>query len=66
MRNDYDAAIYGMYFLEIADYYTRENNDEEELLKLLYQTVRALLKDNIDDRLVRCIFEIRSMVMICS
>ena len=63
MRNDYDAAIYGMYFLEIADYYTRENNDEEELLKLLYQTVRALLKDNLDDRLVRCIFEIRSMVI---
>ena len=63
MRNDYDAAIYGMYFLEIADYYTRENNDEDELLKLLYQTVRALLKDNLDDRLVRCIFEIRSMVI---
>jgi DNA repair protein RecO (recombination protein O) len=63
MREDYDAAIYGMYFLEIADYYTRENNEESELLGLMYQSLKALLNERLDDRLVRHIFEIRSMVI---
>ena len=40
-RQDYEVAYYGMYFLEVCDYCTRENNDERELLKLLYQSLRA-------------------------
>ena len=62
-RNDFNGSMYGMFFLEIADYYTRENNDERELLKLLYQSLRALESDNFDNRLVRCIFEIKSLVI---
>lgn len=61
LRMDYEKACYGAYFAEIADYYTRENNDEVRMLKLLYQSLRALLSDKIPDPLVKAIFEIKSI-----
>lgn len=63
LRRDYAGAYYGMYFLEIADYYTRENNDDSEMLKLLFQSMRALTKKSIPRPLVRCIYECKSMVV---
>lgn len=63
LREDYEGAIYGMYFLEIMDYYTRENNDEKEMLKLLYQSLRALMHERLADPLVRYIFEMKAMVL---
>ena len=63
LRSDFDGAFLGMYFLEFADYYSRENNDEVELLKLLYQSIRAIIKDNIDNRLVKVIYEMKIMVV---
>lgn len=62
-REDIEAAYYGMYFLEVMDYYTRENNDEKEMLKLLYQSLRALCHEKLDNRLVRCIFEIKALAL---
>lgn len=63
LRNDLESVYYGMYFLEVADFYTRENNDEAEMLKLLYQSLRALLHKNLDDRLVRCVYECKAMAV---
>ncbi len=63
LRGDLEGACYGMYFLEVADYYTRENNDEAEMLKLLYQSLRALLHENLDDRLVRAVYECKAMAV---
>ena len=63
LRNDLESADYGMYFLEVADFYTRENNDEAEMLKLLYQSLRALLHKNLDNRLVRLVYECKAMAV---
>ena len=43
IAGDMEAACYGSYFLELADYYGRENIDATETLRLLYQSLRALL-----------------------
>ncbi len=63
MRTDFEKACYGMYFLEIADYYSRENNDERDMLKLLYQGMRALVNDKLDNRLVRITYELKSIII---
>ncbi len=60
-RQDLEGALYGTFFLEITSYYTRENNEDVELLNLLYLSLKALLKENISNRLVRCIFELRAL-----
>ncbi len=60
---DLDAACYGQYFLELGDYYSRENLEGSSLLLLIYQSLRALLKPNIPNRLVQGIFELKAMVL---
>ncbi len=63
LREDYEGACYGMYFLEVMDYYTRENNDEVQMLKLLYQSLRALQLPSLPDELVRYIFELKALIL---
>lgn len=55
------GIYYGYYFLELADYFGREGTDEREMMNLLYVSVKALLSEHIDERLVRCVFELRTM-----
>lgn len=63
LRDDYEAAFYGMYFLEVMDYYTRENSDERMMLNLLYQALKALGHSSYDKRLIRYVFEIKALVL---
>lgn len=63
LRMDFEGAYYGMFFLEVCDYYTRENNDEKEMLKLLYQSLKALLVKSLNRKLVQCIFEMKALVI---
>lgn len=60
---DVEAACYGSYFLEAASYFSEENMDGTEQLKLLYQSLRALLNPSIPNRLVRRVFELKLMVI---
>ena len=63
LMQDYTTSCYGIYFLEVADYYSRENLDAAGLLNLLYITLRALTRPNLPRELIRVVFEIRSMVI---
>lgn len=63
LTEDFDVTYYGFYFLEFADYYCQENNDEREMLKLLYQSLRALNSPSYDNRLVRCVFELKTLAI---
>ena len=60
---DVDAAYMGFYFLEFAEYFCQENNDEKEMLKLLYQSLRALESPVFSNDLVRAIFELKAMTI---
>lgn len=62
LSGDPVKACYGFYFLEAADFCAQENNDGTGLLKLLYQTLRALEKPAFDPRLVRRIYELRILL----
>ena len=63
LRTAYDATVMASYFLEVADYYTRENMEAYEELNLIYASILALISGKFDFRLVRCIYEIKSLVI---
>lgn len=58
-----DSMYMGMYFLELADYYGREGIEGGETLKLLYYSMKTLNKNIIPNRLVRCIYELKILVL---
>ncbi len=63
LAEDMEGVCCGQYFLEFGDYYSRENLDGSDMLLLIYQSLRALLKPRLPDRLVRRVFELKAMVI---
>lgn len=63
LRSDFQGLCHGLYFCEFADYITKENGDETEVLKLLYQSLRALIKKTIEMPLIRAIYELRMITL---
>lgn len=63
MMSDIDSMYMGMYFLELADYYGREGIEASDTLKLLYLSMKALSGKVIPRELVRCIFELKTLVI---
>ncbi|MFQ9514762.1 MAG: DNA repair protein RecO [Eubacterium sp.] len=61
--SDIDSMYMGMYFLELADYYGREGIESSDTLKLLYLSMKALNGTVIPNELVRCIFELKILVI---
>lgn len=63
LKEDLNGTCYGSYFMELAGYYGRENLEAGDLLSLLYVSLLALEKPALPNRLVRCIFETKLMVI---
>lgn len=57
------GIYYGYYFLELCDYFGREGLDGTDMMNLLYVSAKALLHEKIEDRLVRCAFELRLLTI---
>lgn len=60
---DLDRILYGTFFLEVCDYYARENLDESQRLLLLYATEKALAGGKVPLPLIKEIFLERTMVV---
>lgn len=56
-KESLEAVAYACYFCELADCFSVENLDGSEVLKLLYQSFRALIVPTFQNRLVRAVFE---------
>ncbi|MDO5345227.1 MAG: DNA repair protein RecO [Lachnospiraceae bacterium] len=63
VKEDFQGAFYGFYFMEFAEYYGQENLDASQMLNLLYVSLLALEKEKLPDRLVRYVLEIKMMVI---
>ena len=61
-EGNYDDGV-ASYFAEVADYYTRENNDERQMMKLLYQSLRALCSPVLPNPLVQSVFELKAIAV---
>ena len=61
LSDDIDLLCYGQYFLEVARYFSRENVEATDLLKLVYVALRTLPKGIIRYKLVRAVFEMKAL-----
>ncbi|MBR3644795.1 MAG: DNA repair protein RecO [Lachnospiraceae bacterium] len=60
---DIEQMPYGMYFLEVSDYFGREGMEASDSINLIYLAIKALLNPDIPDRLARAIYELKTMVI---
>ena len=63
LRTDLQGFYLGSYILEIADYYSRENNDDLELLKLVHQTLKAIVSGKFSLRLIQAVYQIKAIAV---
>ena len=56
---DLEKACYAAHFLELADFVSQENLPAEEMVNLIYLSLKALLHKDLKNELVRAIYELR-------
>jgi len=61
LRKDVESTCYGTYFLELAEYYSRESMSEPQMIKLLYLALVALSRPALPHPLTRRVYELRLM-----
>ncbi|MDD6071848.1 MAG: DNA repair protein RecO [Clostridiales bacterium] len=59
VKNDIDGICYGTYFCDVLEYLCVEGVGDVNILNLLYVTLKALMKKEIPNPLVRRIFELK-------
>lgn len=59
IQSDWNKICYASYFMEVAEYLSRENVDATDVLKLLYQSLRILIRAELPYALIRYIFELK-------
>lgn len=64
LRYDIEKLSYAMYFNELIDFISNEEEESLELLILLYKTLYILEKDTANYLLIRCIFELKAISLI--
>lgn len=62
VKNDIEGICYGTYFCDVLEYLCVEGIGDVNILNLLYITLKALLKPDIPNKLVRRIFELKILV----
>lgn len=62
IKNDIEGICYGTYFCDILEYLCVEGVGDVNILNLLYLTLKALMRKEISNRLIRRIFELKVLV----
>lgn len=61
LSKDLDLTYYGFYFLEVCRYFSRENVEAFDMLRLLTLSLKALESESFNNRLVRSVFELKML-----
>lgn len=62
LKLDLDKVMYASYFCELSAFLSYENVEAYDLLKLLYQSFKALNHEKIPKELIRAVFELKALV----
>lgn len=62
VKDDIEGICYGTYFCDILEYLCVEGIGDINVLNLLYVSLKALMKPDIPNRLIRRIFELKILV----
>ena len=63
IAKEFPGVYYAYYFLELASFYGQENLEASDMVKLIYVTLRAILRGAVPLSLIRTVYECRIMTV---